>query len=171
MSRLLRRWGVLEDLRCQAVALEKNVIRRQYTIIISVWSILLTILPKGYENDAEIGTSPFMPQVEEEFGAPLWVIHRADLQMALLKAAKSLGVEVKTGHHVDTVDFGSGEAYATGTRRPRYKVNRGDWLEADVIICADGIKSNTRKEMMKIHGQTDYGTFLQLPDITYLRII
>lgn len=28
LSRLLRRWGVLEDLRLQAVALEKNVIRR-----------------------------------------------------------------------------------------------------------------------------------------------
>jgi salicylate hydroxylase len=138
LSRLLRRWGLLEELRIQAVALEKNVIRR-------------------YEDDTEIGCSPFMPQVEEEFGAPLWVIHRADLQMTLLRAAESLGVQVKTGHHVDTVDFGSDDSQSIcAVRRPRYKVNKGDWLEADVIICADGIKSNTRKEMMDIYGQTNY---------------
>lgn len=89
--------------------------------------------------------------------------------MTLLRAAESLGVQVKTGHHVDTVDFGSDDNQSIcAVRRPRYKVNKGDWLEADVIICADGIKSNTRKEMMDIYGQTDYGALLQLNDVRTL---
>jgi salicylate hydroxylase len=99
-----------------------------------------------------------MPQVEEEFGAPLLVVHRADLQKALLKAARRADIDVQTGHHVDVVDFGSGgiiDVYPV--RRPRYKVNEGDWLEADVIICADGIKSHIRREMLKIHGQIEDG--------------
>lgn len=99
-----------------------------------------------------------MPRVEEEFGSPLWVAHRADLQTTLLTAARNAGLEVQTGHHVDIVDFGSdGTANICPVRRPRYRVNEGEWLEADVIICADGIKSHIRRDMMKIHGQTDDG--------------
>ena len=101
-----------------------------------------------------------MPQVEEEFGAPLLVVHRADLQMVLLQAARKAGIDVQTSHHVDVVDFGSdGTTDICPVRRPRYKVNDGEWVEADVIICADGIKSRIRRDMMKIHGQTDYGGF------------
>jgi salicylate hydroxylase len=94
-----------------------------------------------------------MPRVEQEFGAPLWVAHRADLQTALLSAARNAGVKVMTNHHINSVDFGTMGAYTVG--RPRYKVNNGEWLEADVIICADGIKSRIRRDMMKLHGQTD----------------
>jgi salicylate hydroxylase len=101
-----------------------------------------------------------MPQAEEKYGAPLWVVHRADLQTVLLEAARKAGIVVQTGHHVDVVDFGSGGTTgAYPMKRPRYKVNEGVWQEADVIICADGIKSHTRKEMMKIHGQTDAGAY------------
>src|ERR1700729_140558 len=114
-------------------------------------------LLSGYEDDAEIGTSSFMPQVEMEYGSPLWVAHRADLQTALLKAARTAGIDVQTGHHVDVIDFGTVGVYPA--RRPRYKVNDGEWLEADVIICADGIKSHIRRDMMKIYGQTDDGAY------------
>jgi salicylate hydroxylase len=98
-----------------------------------------------------------MPQVEEEFGAPLWVVHRADLQMVLLTASRKAGIDVQTGHHVNAMDFGS-DGVADILRKPRYQVNEGEWLEADVILCADGIKSHIRRDMMKIHGQTVHGT-------------
>jgi salicylate hydroxylase len=118
---------------------------------------------EGYKDDVEIGTSPFMPQVEQEFGAPLWVVHRADLQEVLLTAARKAGINVRTGHHVDSVDFGSDSSTEIRQlRKPKYKINKGEWLEADVIICADGIKSRIRREMMKIHGQTDNGISLML---------
>jgi salicylate hydroxylase len=104
-----------------------------------------------------------MTQVEEEFGAPLWVVHRADLQAVLLAAARKAGIEVLTGHHIDVVDFGSdGATDVCPVRRPRYRINDGEWLEADVIICADGIKSRIRNEMMKIHGQVDAGMALSV---------
>jgi salicylate hydroxylase len=113
----------------------------------------------GYKDDAEIGTTSFMPRVEQEFGAPLWVVHRADLQMVLLTAARKAGVDVQTGHHVGVVDFGRrGTTGIYPPTKPRYSVNGGEWLEADVILCADGIKSDIRRDMMKIHGQIDHGT-------------
>ena len=98
-----------------------------------------------------------MPRVEEEFGAPLWVVHRADLQMVLLTAARNAGVDVQTGHHVCVVDFGRGTMGIYPPTKPRYSVNGGEWLEADVILCADGIKSDIRRDMMEIHGQIDHG--------------
>ena len=127
-------------------------------------SVFLSILHSdymaflGYKDDTEIGTTPFMPRVEQEFGAPLWVVHRADLQMVLLTAARKAGVDIQTGHHVDVVDFGlHGTTGLYPITKPRYSVNGGEWLEADVILCADGIKSNIRTDMMKIHGQIDHG--------------
>jgi len=78
-----------------------------------------------------------MPQVEQQFGAPLWVVHRADLQKVLLTAASKAGINVQTGHHVDVVDFGSdGTPDVYPVRRPRYKVNKGEWLDVDVIGSA-----------------------------------
>lgn len=162
LSRLLRRWGVLEDLRGRAIALEKNSVRSQCNII-DARSCELTPLIVGYEDDTEIGTTPFMPQAEELHGAPLWVVHRADLQEVLLAAARKFGIDIRTGHHVEVVDFGSdGTKDIYPIRKPRYIINKGDSFEADVIICADGIKSRIRTDMMKTQGQTDTGMYLVL---------
>lgn len=94
-----------------------------------------------------------MPRVEQEFGAPFWVAHRADLRAVLLKAAQKAGVDIQTGHRVDVVDFGT--MAGRPMRRPRYRVNGREWFEADVIICADGINSRIRRDIMNLHGQPD----------------
>jgi salicylate hydroxylase len=150
LSRLLRRWGCLDRLEKDAIGLKGNSIRR-------------------FEDDTEIGSSSFMPQVEEAYGAPLWVVHRADLQRTLLEYAKELGVNVRTGSHVEEVDFNVQEdednlAQAQLVRSPRILLkNRdqaeGKWVEADVIIAADGIRSGTRMAMMKRQGTEDHGGY------------
>jgi salicylate hydroxylase len=157
-ARLLRRWGCLDRLQKDAIALEANSLRR-------------------YADDTELGASPFMPGVEQKWGAPLWVVHRADVQRVLLEYAQEIGVDVKTGRHVDDVDFGvesmEAEAPIVGTPRVCLK-NRGEkegkWEEADVILAADGIRSSTRVAMMKRHGLQDHGK-LEVPTLCVVLLI
>jgi salicylate hydroxylase len=144
-ARLLRRWGCLDRLEKDAIALRANSLRR-------------------YADDTELGTSAFMPAVEQKWGAPLWVVHRADVQRVLLEYARELGVDVQTGYHVEDVDFGVRDEQAESpvVESPKvYLKNRdqakGTWAAADVILAGDGIRSNTRMAMMKKHGLKDQG--------------
>jgi 2-polyprenyl-6-methoxyphenol hydroxylase-like FAD-dependent oxidoreductase len=91
-------------------------------------------------------------------------VHRADLQLTLLEHAKRLGAVVRTHAHVDRVDFAVADEPGTfgnqqiGTPRLLVK-NRGEgageWIDADVVIAADGIRSGTRAAMMEMHGTKD----------------
>lgn len=111
------------------------------------------------------------PHVEEAYGAPLLVVHRADLQLRLLEYAKQIGVTVNTSAHVSEVDFNAiyyEDSFMTETiGPPRIKIqNRGDaegkWIEADVVIAADGIKSLCRGTMMSRHNTVDEGTHSEM---------
>ncbi|KAL2010803.1 hypothetical protein VTN00DRAFT_3521 [Thermoascus crustaceus] len=67
-------------------------------------------------------------------GAPYYLVHRADLHAALLDAAKRAGVEIHTKQNVVRYDFEAPSATTTD----------GKTWEADLIVCADGIKSAAR---------------------------
>ena len=126
MSRILRRWKVLDALESQAVALHALSLR-------------------SYIDDREIAEVP-MSAIEKIYGAPIWVAHRADLQNVMKKAAEDAGVHLKTGCHVEDVDFDNG----------RIKLNdSSEWLRGDVVIAADGVKSTIRKKMLGLHGKVD----------------
>lgn len=77
-------------------------------------------------------------QVGKEYGAPLAVVHRGDLQRILLEAANKEGVEIWTNAKVLQVD---------DTFDARVQLIGGDWIEGDVVVAADGIKSNVRRQM------------------------
>ncbi|KAK4705133.1 hypothetical protein P7C70_g1076, partial [Phenoliferia sp. Uapishka_3] len=126
-TRILRRLGVLEALRPSAVALSKNSLRR-------------------YANDAVLGETQLMPSVEEKYGAPLWVAHRADLQRVLREGCEAAvpKVTIKTASRVSEVDF------------PGTRIKIGEqWIESDVILVGDGVKSHTRAQLLELHGQRD----------------
>jgi salicylate hydroxylase len=73
--------------------------------------------------------------VESKYGAPYYFIHRADLINALVDAAKKhKNIDLITNCKVVEYDFES----------PALKTGTGEWLSADLIICADGIKSSVR---------------------------
>ncbi|KAF2969614.1 hypothetical protein GQX73_g4021 [Xylaria multiplex] len=84
-SRILRRFGVFDETMKHATVLERNSIRR-------------------WKNNEELGSIPLVPDVEEHFGAPLAVIHRADLQRILLDAAMRCGCKILKGHEVVDID-------------------------------------------------------------------
>jgi len=73
--------------------------------------------------------------VETKYGAPYYFIHRADLVDALVKAARANeNITVKTNCKVVEYDFDA----------PAVTTARGDRISADLVICADGIKSSVR---------------------------
>ncbi|CZR50303.1 related to salicylate hydroxylase [Phialocephala subalpina] len=73
--------------------------------------------------------------VETKYGAPYYFLHRADLITLLVDAAnKHKNINLMMGCTVDEYDF----------EAPAVKLSTGTRLSADLVICADGIKSAVR---------------------------
>lgn len=126
-TRILGRFGVLED-------------------ILKYTNLLESISLRRWKDNEELGTSPMMPQVAEKYKAPSGVIHRGDLQRILLEHAKKVGVDLRTGSHVTKAD----ENFEA-----RVQLSSGESIEGDVIIAADGIKSDLRHQIAKAHNHAD----------------
>ncbi|ODQ50934.1 FAD/NAD(P)-binding domain-containing protein [Saitoella complicata NRRL Y-17804] len=128
LSRILDRWGLLSELKTKggAVMLERNSLRR-------------------WEGGEELGTAELMPGVGEKYGAPLMVAHRADLQRVLLNGALRAGCELLTDHRVTDIDL-------AGTR---VQLSTGEWITADTILAADGIRSPTRHALSLLLSTPD----------------
>ncbi|KAK6357725.1 hypothetical protein TWF718_002034 [Orbilia javanica] len=126
-SRILERFGVLDEVLRDGIALERNSLRR-------------------WEDDGEIGWVGLMPGVGKKYNAPLLVVHRADLQRILLHRAQSLGVKIHTSSPISTIaqDFS-----------PSIRLSTGEWVSGDLVIAADGIKSFVRSQIAKKMGVKD----------------
>lgn len=73
--------------------------------------------------------------VESRYGSPYYFVHRADLIDALVKTVKQHdNILLRMGSRVDKYDFDL----------PSLQTADGEWHSADLIICADGIKSEVR---------------------------
>ncbi|KAI0879162.1 putative salicylate hydroxylase [Hypoxylon argillaceum] len=137
-ARILRRFGVLDETMKHAVVLERNSLRR-------------------WKDDEELGSVPLGLGVEEQFGAPLAVIHRADLQRVLLNAAVECGCEILEDHEVvDTDQDFLPKKLTTTYSRIHVRSPGGDvWMSADLILAADGMNSIVRKRMAVASGHVD----------------
>jgi salicylate hydroxylase len=88
-----------------------------------------------------LGEVALGPLMHELFGAPYWVVHRADLQTVLLDAVRAQpGIRLVVGRAVDSLHEGGadvtlGLSTASGAR---------ETLTADAVIGADGIWSSVR---------------------------
>jgi len=77
-------------------------------------------------------------EVEEKFGSPYLVIHRADLLKVLVSEAQNLGVEIKLGANVTKIDF----------ETPSISLLTGEVFEGDVVFGADGERSLCRDTLL-----------------------
>ncbi len=79
--------------------------------------------------------------METRYGAPYYFLHRADLVMLLAETAqRNSRIKLRMGCRVASYDLDS----------PAVTLEDGEVLQADVVICADGIKSAVRD---KINGR------------------
>ncbi|HEX8665895.1 MAG TPA: FAD-dependent oxidoreductase [Beijerinckiaceae bacterium] len=88
----------------------------------------------------EIGTVALGPFMRERFGAPYYVIHRADLQTLLLDAVRGANVRLLMGRAVIGVRDASGSASVTIENAAGAR----ETLEADLAVAADGLWSRLR---------------------------
>lgn len=128
--RILGRFGILEEVLKYTNLMKKNSLRR-------------------WKNNEELGTAPLMPVIAERYGAPIGVIHRGDLQRVLLESAQREQCNIRTNHKVVKVD---------DNFEPRVQLQSGEWVEGDLVVAADGIKSNIRAQIAQHHNHKDQST-------------
>jgi salicylate hydroxylase len=85
----------------------------------------------------------FNGNIRGKYSAPFSDCHRVDLQQALVKRAKELGVIVMLNAKVTNVDFGSSSG-----DRARVKTSEGEHYSGDLIVGADGLWSSCRSTML-----------------------
>lgn len=90
----------------------------------------------AHEDDFDIN-------IRRKYGAPFSDCHRVDLQQAMVRRAKELGVQLVLDAKVTEMDFGN----APGDRA-RAKLYTGKSYEADLIVGADGLWSACRSMML-----------------------
>ncbi|KAF4420525.1 3-hydroxybenzoate 6-hydroxylase 1 [Fusarium acutatum] len=93
---------------------------------------------RRWDNGNVLATRKYGPVSYGKYGYPAMVIHRADLQQALLETAAELGVKIQTGCDVMNANFEATEVILTDGQRFR----------ADVIVGADGIWSTLRSQVV-----------------------
>lgn len=126
-TRILRAWGVLDAVRGISVAPANLVFRDAVT---------------GKDLIRRSTAS-----LEEQYGAPYLVAHRADLHTILVERARELGVRLINGVVAQAVETDPETGRAT-------TICEEHRFESDVVIAADGLQSVLRKQISddEVHG-------------------
>jgi salicylate hydroxylase len=133
--RILKRWGIAGDLHTGGAV-----------------GITGTSIRKG-STDEELASAQY-DAISDMFQAPIWVCHRADLHRTMVNEAERLGANIKLGHEVTNIDFDK-PAMKYRLRKSEDPETESEWQEYDVIIAADGVKSNIRRQMLALQGEVD----------------
>ncbi|KAJ7208761.1 hypothetical protein B0H12DRAFT_1158347 [Mycena haematopus] len=133
LSRQLQRLGVWDYLAEDAVDMEEGSIRAGAT-------------------DEELANVN-MRHVAGRYGQPHRVAHRAALANALYEGCKAAApaITFHFGTSIVGVDFAQHRIQI----RLRDEEGEGHWVDADIILGADGVKSVVRKYMLARHGEED----------------
>ncbi|KAJ6504489.1 salicylate hydroxylase [Mycena vulgaris] len=133
LSRQLQRLGVWAHMAEDAVEVKEATIRACAT-------------------DEEL-SSVKLTHVAEWYGQPHRVAHRFALANALYQGCKAAAPRVT--FHFRTAIVGVDFDHHRIQVRERDKEGEGYWIDADVVLGADGIKSVVRKRMLARHGEQD----------------
>ncbi|KAH7232699.1 hypothetical protein B0J15DRAFT_409039 [Fusarium solani] len=118
-ARVARHLRILEKLRAKSVLLDSIDYLR-------------------YENGQMLFSIDGANTILDKFGDIWTVIGRPDYHDVLVNAAREAGVEIKLDSEVDTIDFNN----------TKIRTKRGETFEADVIVGADGLWSNSRNQLL-----------------------
>ncbi|KJZ72875.1 hypothetical protein HIM_07819 [Hirsutella minnesotensis 3608] len=129
-TKILHRFGVLDDISKHADALERISQRR-------------------YADNQELGLATVMPAAGRRYGAPALIMHRADLHRSLVLAAKKAGCQISSGQRVTAVNAAAA---------PRVQTADGTWYQGDLVLGADGFRSAVRKHVAAAYGHSEHLT-------------
>lgn len=89
----------------------------------------------------ELTRLPLGTWIAERHGAPYWTAHRRDLHVALRARAETNPlIDLRTGIEIASFATEPDGITATGTR--------GETLKASALVCADGLWSNLRNQIV-----------------------
>lgn len=132
MARILDRFGCWKQIAAEAVQCANTSIREG-------------------SSDTELGYVD-LGYVKEKYGYPHMVGHRASLAGGLYDGCRNEeGITFKLGSQISDVKFGS---KTTFTVNPAPGGGAKYEVECDILLGADGVKSNTRVAMLKELGLT-----------------
>ncbi|CAI7564177.1 unnamed protein product [Penicillium glandicola] len=94
---------------------------------------------RRWQSGSVIGLTKLIPNFREQFGAPYYVIHRANFHSALHKRALDAGVTVKVASRV----------VGYNVEGPSIALENGETASADLVVAADGVKSVARGTLDK----------------------
>ncbi len=83
---------------------------------------------RRWQDGSVIGYTKLVPDFQQNFKAPYYVVHRAHFHTALYQRALELRVDVKLASRIDEYDL----------ETPSVKLQGGEVYSADLIIAADG---------------------------------
>lgn len=112
------------------------------------------VVVRSISSAKAIGEVALGSYMQQRYGAPYWVIHRADLQTVLLDAVRSEpSIRIVTGRKVIDVRDGPDQAEVVWTSSNGSRES----MTADVVIGADGVWSKVRqtigdKALPTFHG-------------------
>lgn len=89
----------------------------------------------------------YADEIEGRYGSPLWCLYRADLQVAMAERAKELGVTIKLGCRVSSVNWGE-DLSSNEENQVSVCVEGGEEVTGDIVLAADGVWSDTRKYLL-----------------------
>ena len=117
-ARILQSWGLLEAIRACSIEPERLILRE-------------------HRRGAVLCEPKLVPEMEEAYGAPWLLIHRADYQKVLVDEAERLGVVIRLGCAVTQIGCSGAPVLVS--------VSAGADIPADVVLGADGIHSRCRE--------------------------
>ncbi|EJC98356.1 FAD/NAD-binding domain-containing protein [Fomitiporia mediterranea MF3/22] len=122
VTRLLHRWGMSDRLSACASEPEALVFRR-------------------YKDGEVVGRTKWGKNVREEFGAPYYHMHRADLHRILLQRLRECtNVTFRLNSRVQSLD-----PHPDARGKVAISLVNGDIFESDLIVGADGVHSLSRQ--------------------------
>lgn len=145
VTRVLREWGLGDDLRATATYPDRLQVR-------------------GALTGDELGALPLGAQALARYGAPYVTMHRADLHRALVRAALPLEhVHLNLGQSVTSFTEADGAVTVTTTGLARE-------VEGDALVAADGVWSGLRSVVLadgppRLTGHLAYRAMLRTAEL------
>ncbi|KAH8891390.1 FAD/NAD(P)-binding domain-containing protein [Thozetella sp. PMI_491] len=143
-TRLLKRWGLFDELSSQA-------------------SSPVTLSVHRYDGTKLLAHEPdLQKQMQERYQAPFWDIHRVDLQRSMVAKCKALGVGIQLDARAVNVDFASSEV----------TLHDGRKVQGDVVLLSDGLWSSIRHQFVGqycpaiLTGDLAYRIVIDVDDMT-----
>jgi len=102
-------------------------------------------------TDEILTTVSYEDYMQQTYGWPFMTVHRAGLQKCLVQGAAESGVvQLHLGNFITEYDFDNTRFKVSGKGE-----KEPEWVQADVIIAADGVKSKAREAMLAREGIKD----------------